>query len=73
MYAMHCTRPDIVFTVCRLLRYTYNPSTNLWKVIGRVLGFLKRTRSFGLIYDKFPLVLEGYNDASWITSVNDNK
>ncbi|XP_075099495.1 secreted RxLR effector protein 161-like [Nicotiana tabacum] len=41
MYAMHCTRPDIAFAVCKLSRFTSNP--------------------------------EGYSDASWITSVNDNK
>ena len=26
MYAMHCTRPDIAFTVCKLSRFTSNPS-----------------------------------------------
>lgn len=26
MYAMHCTRPDIAFAVCRLSRYTSYPS-----------------------------------------------
>ena len=27
MYAMHGTRPDISFVVCKLSRYTNNPST----------------------------------------------
>ena len=27
----------------------------------------------GLFYSEFPTVLEGYSDASWITSVSDNK
>ena len=73
MYAMHCTRPDIAYAVCKLSRYTHNPSVDHWKAIGRVLGYLKRIMSYGLFYNKFPSVLEGFCDASWITSINDNK
>jgi hypothetical protein len=73
MYAMHCTIPDIAFVVCRLSRYTSNPSIDHWKAIDRVLGYLKRTINLGIFYSKFPTVLEGYSDASWITSTSDNK
>ena len=44
-----------------------------WKAIGRVLGYLKKTISLGLFYSEFLAVLKGYSDASWITSVSDNK
>ena len=37
MYVTHGTRPDISFAICKLSRYTNNPSTEHWKVIGRVL------------------------------------
>ncbi len=73
MYAMYCNRPDIAFVFCKLTRYTYNPSTNHWKAIGRILSYLKKTKSFTLFYNKFPSVLKGYSDASQITSINDNK
>lgn len=73
MYAMHCTRPDISFAVSKLSRYTSSPNIDHWKAIGRVLGYLKRTSGIGLFYYKFPSVLEGYSDASWINSVGDNK
>jgi hypothetical protein len=73
MYAMHCTRPDIAFAVCRLSRYTSYPSIDHWKAISKVLGYLKRTIDLGLFYSEFPAVLEGYSDASWITSTSDNK
>jgi hypothetical protein len=53
MYAMHCTRPDISFAVCKLSRYTNNPSTEHWKAIGKVIGFLKRTIELGLYYTIF--------------------
>jgi hypothetical protein len=64
MYAMHGTRPDISFAICKLSRYTNNPSTEHWKAIGRVLGYLKLTIGLGLDYTNFPLVLKGYTDAS---------
>ena len=73
MYVMHCTRPDIAFAVCKLSRYTIKPSIEHWKAIARVFDYLKRTKFFALFYNKFPSILEGYTDASWITSINDNK
>jgi hypothetical protein len=73
MYAMYCTRPNIAFTVCRLSRFTSYLSIDHWKAIDRVLKYLKRTIDLGLFYSKFPVVLAGYLDASWITSTSDNK
>ncbi|GKG07666.1 hypothetical protein Tco_0330635, partial [Tanacetum coccineum] len=66
MYATHCTRPDIAYAVCKLSRYTSNPSQDHWKEI-------KRTRQLALYYDHFLAVLEGYSDASWITGSSDSK
>ena len=40
MYAIHCTRLDIAFVVCKMSRYTSNPSTEHWKEIGRILDSL---------------------------------
>jgi hypothetical protein len=44
-----------------------------WKTIIKVLGYLKKTTHFELYYNNFPIVLEGYTDASQITSAGDNK
>ena len=38
MYAIYCTKPDIAFTLCKLSRFTSNPSVEHWKAIARVLG-----------------------------------
>ena len=43
MYTMHCTRPYIVFAMCKFSRFTSKPSTMHWKAIVRVLGYPKRT------------------------------
>ena len=72
MYAMHCTRPDIAHAVCKLSRFTSNPSTMHWEGIGRVLGYLKRTIRMNLSYTDFPVVLECYLDASWINVAGDS-
>ncbi|RVW16046.1 Retrovirus-related Pol polyprotein from transposon TNT 1-94 [Vitis vinifera] len=56
----------------KLSRFTSNPSVEHWKAIGRVLGYLKNTKELSLQYSKFPAIIEGYSDASWISSVGDN-
>ena len=73
MYAMHCTRPDIVFAVSKLSQFTSNPGPDHWKAIGRVPGYLKRTIDLELTYTTHPGILEGYIDASWIDNSSDSK
>ncbi|GKE44923.1 hypothetical protein Tco_1472207, partial [Tanacetum coccineum] len=72
MYAMTCTMPDIAFVVGKLSRYTSNPGTQHWQAIQRVLKYLKKTMDYKLTYTGYPLVLEGYTDASWISNSEDN-
>ncbi|RVX02495.1 Retrovirus-related Pol polyprotein from transposon TNT 1-94 [Vitis vinifera] len=72
MYAAQCTRADISFAVSKLSRFTSNPSVEHWKAIGRVLSYLRNTKELSLQYSKFPAIIEGYSDASWISSVGDN-
>ncbi|GKA10143.1 zinc finger, CCHC-type containing protein [Tanacetum coccineum] len=69
MYAMTYTRPDIAFAVGKLSRYTSNPGTQHWQAIQRVL---KKTMDYRLMYSRYPSVLEGYIDASWISNTEDN-
>jgi len=73
MYLMQCTRPDIAFAVSKMSRFTSNPNDEHWKAITRIFGYLLKTKNLGLHYGKFPAVLEGYTDASWISSVGDYK
>lgn len=73
MYLMSCTRPDIVYAVGKLSRYTSNPGAKHWQGIIRVLKYLRFTRDYGLHYTRYPAVLEGYSDANWISNVKDSK
>uniref|UniRef100_A0A2N9GZ77 Integrase catalytic domain-containing protein n=1 Tax=Fagus sylvatica TaxID=28930 RepID=A0A2N9GZ77_FAGSY len=73
MYIMNCTRPDIAYSVSKLSRYTSNPREDHWKAIVRVLRYLKYTLNYGVHYTRYPVVLEGYSDANWISDTNDTK
>ena len=73
MYISYCTRPDIAFAIYKLSRYTSKSSYYHWKAIARVLGYLKRTKVLSLAFSDYPCILEGYSDASWMTSTDDNK
>nr|KAJ0198596.1 hypothetical protein LSAT_V11C700365700 [Lactuca sativa] len=72
MYAMISTRPDIVYAVGRLSRYTSNPSSHHWQAVSRVFKYLKGTINYGLTYSGYPSILEGYSDASWINNLEDH-
>ncbi|KAD4585600.1 hypothetical protein E3N88_23201 [Mikania micrantha] len=73
MYLMTCTRPDLAYAVSRPSRYTSNPSSEHWKSMTRLLRYLRYTRNYGLHYGRDPAVIEGYNDANWISDIKDSK
>nr|GEX91024.1 hypothetical protein [Tanacetum cinerariifolium] len=66
------SQPDIAFAEGKLSRYTSNPRTRHWQAIQRVPKYLKKTMDYRLVYSGYPLVLEGYTDASWINNIEDN-
>ncbi|GKC13136.1 hypothetical protein Tco_1009918 [Tanacetum coccineum] len=37
----------------------------------RVLHYLRYSRDYGLHYDRYPAVIEGYSDANWISAIKD--
>nr|KAJ0192903.1 hypothetical protein LSAT_V11C800431030 [Lactuca sativa] len=72
IYAMISTRLDIAYAVGRLSRYTSNPHSHHWQAVSRVFKYLKGTMNYGLTYNGYPSVLEGYSDASWINNLEDH-
>ena len=70
---MSCTQPDIAYAINRLSRYTSNPRAKHWKGIMRVLKYLRFARDYGLHYTRYSDVLEGRDDANWISNVKDSK
>ena len=62
MYDMYCTKPDIGYA-----------GVEHWNALIRVLRYLKGTINVGLHYSTFPIVLEGYSDATSNSDPNDSK
>ena len=50
MYLANCTRPDIVFFVNLLARYSSAPTQRHWNGIKHILCYLRRTTDMGLFY-----------------------
>ncbi|KAK6151061.1 hypothetical protein DH2020_015993 [Rehmannia glutinosa] len=73
MYLTNCTRPDITYSVNKLSRFISNPSTDHWKAMTRVLRYLKYATNYGILYTRYPTVLEGYCDANWISDTKESK
>jgi len=66
MYVAVTTRPDIMFSVSRLARYSTIASEMHWKAAKDVLRYLKRTSKFGLVYGgPSEMTVVGYTDADW--------
>jgi len=64
MYLASATRPDILFVVSKLSRFSSNPGSDHWCGIDQVMRYLKGTMSYAIHYSEYPGVLEGYSDSN---------
>ena len=69
IYLTTCTRPDIAHAV-NIASRTSEPTQAHWKLVKRILRYLKGTRNLGLRFrwEKFP-ELVGYSDADYANDV----
>ena len=70
MYAMVCTRPNIVHVVEFLSRYMSKLGKELWTTVKRVFRYLCGTTSYGLCYQERiglekVVDIHGFVDANW--------
>ena len=66
MYLMVATRPDLAAAVRLVSRFGANPGVMHWKAVQRVLQYLKKTMSFGLVFEKQGRVrITAYTDSDW--------
>lgn len=74
MYLAVLTRPDITFSVGSLSQFNNCYNSEHWSYAKRVLKYLKKTKHFGLTYNKnSDSKLVGYVDADWGNDVVDRK
>ena len=62
MYAMVCTRADIVHAVGVVSRFMSNPGREHWAVVKWILRYLKGTPSVCLRFGSGKPLLEGFTD-----------
>jgi len=70
---MSFSRPDIAYAVGRQSRYTQCLSQDHWDALARLMKYLRGTMDYAIEYSEFPVVLEGYNDANWISDSDETK
>ena len=73
IFLTNCIRVDIAYAIGRLSRYTQNLSIEHWDAISRLLRYLKGTFNYSLSYCSYPIILEGYCDANWISNTDEVK
>jgi hypothetical protein len=71
MYLASAIRPDILFVVSKLSRFTSNPRDDHWHALERVMHYMVGTMDYGVHYFRYPAVLEGYSDANWISDMDE--
>lgn len=69
-YVTDCAKPDIAYVVGLLRRFTSKPSNEHWKAIEWVMQYFKKTVNLNLHYQRFIVVLEGYNNATWVLFID---
>ncbi|XP_059639870.1 secreted RxLR effector protein 161-like [Cornus florida] len=68
LYLVNCTRPDIIFSVNLLARYSSAPTRRHWNGIKHILRYLRGTTDMGLFYSKVSSSqLVGYADAGYLS------
>ncbi|KAI0494867.1 hypothetical protein KFK09_025013 [Dendrobium nobile] len=67
------TRPDITFTVNRLCQHMHCPQQSDFKLLKRLLRYLKGTLSFGIPITATDLQLHAYSDSDWAGDPADRK
>jgi hypothetical protein len=55
-----------------LARFTSKPNFEHWNAMTRLMRYLKRNANYGLLYQKYLAVIEGYSDADWNTLSGDS-
>ena len=72
-YATMCTRLDICYVVGMVSRYQANPGMIHWKIVKRILRYLKGTMDYSLCYQGKELRLVGYSDVDQASDLDERK
>ena len=73
LYIAISTRPDIMYSVCKLSQFNVEPYTEHLVAAKHLLRYLKSTSGARLTYNKTCTNLTGYVDADWAGNIDDRR
>ena len=73
MYAMVCTRPNIVHAVGVFSRYMANPGKEHWEAVKWLFRYLRGTSNTSLCFSKGKVTIQGFVDADLGGDVDSSK
>jgi len=73
MYAMMCTRPDIVQAVVVVSQFMEDLGKKHWNVVKRILGYIKGTSSIALCFGGSELIVNRYVASDFAGDLLTNK
>lgn len=73
LYIAVSTRPDIMYSVCKLSQFNVEPYTEHFVAAKHLLRYLMTTINAKLTYGSTPTKLTGYVDADWAGNIDDRR
>ena len=73
MYAMVCTRPDIVHAVGVVSRFLSDPGKEHWATVKWILRYLQGTSKMSLCFGKGEPILDGFIDSDMAGDIDSRK
>nr|GEW63199.1 retrovirus-related Pol polyprotein from transposon TNT 1-94 [Tanacetum cinerariifolium] len=73
MFAMICTRPNIVHAVGVVSRYMTEPGREHWEAVKRIFRYIKGTSDVALCFGDSDLIVKGYVDSDYAGDLDGSK
>jgi hypothetical protein len=74
MYAVICTRPDVLYALSATSRYQSNYGDTHWTIVKNILKYLRRSKEAFLVFGgEEELIVKGNSDATFQTYADDSK
>jgi ATP-binding cassette subfamily B (MDR/TAP) protein 1 len=70
MYAMVCSRPDLLYAMCLVSRYMSNPGKEYYRVVQCIFRYLRGTADSCLKFGRTDKGLIGYVDSDYATDLD---
>ena len=68
------TRPDIASAVRVVARHAHNLAARHWKVVGKMIAYLKARKSLGIVFRRGEnLKLSSFADADYVDRCNNRR